>query len=73
MHTILQIFEIVVSILLVACIMLQTRNSGLSSTFGGNAMPISTTKRGPEKVVFNATIVLAVLFVLSSMAFVFVR
>ncbi len=72
MHTILKIVEVIVSLLLIIAILVQNRSSGLSATFGGGA-PISSTKRGAEKVVFNATIVLAVLFVLSSLAFLFVR
>jgi protein translocase SecG subunit len=70
--TILNYFHIAVSFLLVIAILIQNRSSGLSSTFGGQGA-ISTTKRGPEKVVYRATIVLAVLFVASSLAFIFVR
>jgi len=72
MHTLLKYFEAVVSLLLMVAILIQNRSSGLSSTFGGQGS-ISTTKRGAEKVVFRATIVLAVLFVLSAVAFIFVR
>lgn len=70
MHTALKIFQLIVSILLVLAIMVQNRSSGLSATFGGSGA-VSTTKRGAEKVVFRVTIVLAVLFVLSSLAFIF--
>ena len=72
MHTILKYFELAVSVLLMIAILVQNRSSGLSSTFGGQGT-ISTTKRGAEKLVFRATIVLAVLFVLSALAFIFVR
>lgn len=72
MHTFLKYFEAVVSVLLIAAILIQNRSSGLSSTFGGQGA-ISTTKRGAEKVVFRATIVLAVLFVAAAVAFIFVR
>ncbi len=70
--TLLQYGHIAISVLLVIAILIQNRSSGLSSTFGGTGA-ISTTKRGPEKVVYRTTVVLAVLFVLSSVAFVFVR
>ncbi len=53
--------QIVISALLIVAILLQQRDSGLSSTFGGSAMEYST-KRGAEKIIFYATIVLAVLF-----------
>ena len=53
--------QIGVSALLIVAILLQQRGTGLSSTFGGGGMEYST-KRGAEKVIFYATIVLAVLF-----------
>ncbi len=73
MHTILKYFEVIVSVLLIITILIQNRSSGLSSTFGGQGGTISTTKRGAEKLVFRATIVLAVLFVLLAITFIFVR
>ena len=68
----LKIFQIVVAILLIAAILVQTKGSGLGATFGGSDT-IVTTKRGAEKVIHRATIVLAVLFVLTSISFLFVR
>ena len=59
--------QIAISALLIISILLQQRGGGLSSTFGGSSMEYST-KRGAEKVVFYATIVLAVLFLAISMA-----
>lgn len=60
-RTVLVIAQIVVSILLVAAILLQQRGTGLSATFGGEGN-IYRTKRGLEKTLFIATIVLAILF-----------
>ena len=48
--------------ILVVGVLLQQRGSGLSSTFGGSGVGYST-KRGAEKVIFQATIVIAVLFI----------
>lgn len=59
--------HITVSALLIVAILLQQRGGGLSSTFGGGMMEYST-KRGAEKVIFYATIVLAVLFLGISVA-----
>ncbi len=59
--------HITTSALLIVAILLQQRGGGLSSTFGGSAMEYST-KRGAEKIIFYATIVLAVLFLGISMA-----
>ena len=50
--------------LLVIGILLQQRGAGLSSTFGGSGVGYST-KRGAEKTIFHATIVIAVLFIIT--------
>ena len=71
MRTILQYFQAAVSILLIIAILIQNRSSGLSSAMGGAEFQV--TKRGAEKVVYQATIVLGVIFVLASLAFIFVR
>ena len=70
--TILKYFELVVSILLITAIMVQNRSSGMSATFGGSGT-IHVKKRGAEKVLYNATIVLAILFVASAILALFVR
>ena len=59
----LPIIQIVISILLNIAILLQQRGGGLSATFGGGGA-IYGTRRGMEKGVFRATIVLVVLFLL---------
>lgn len=61
MQTAFAIAEIVISVFLVAAILLQRRGTGLSATFGGEGN-IYRTKRGLEKIIFVATIVLAILF-----------
>lgn len=63
--------HIVVSILLVLAILAQDRGSGLSATFGGTGA-FYVEKRGPEKVLYNVTLALTVLFVLTSLGFLFV-
>jgi preprotein translocase subunit SecG len=57
----LKIALIVVSLLLIIVILLQNRGAGLGSAFGGTG-GVYLTKRGLEKKLFTATIVLAVLF-----------
>ena len=54
--------QIAISVFLIVAVLLQQKGTGLSSTFGGGMMEYST-KRGAEKVIFYATIVLAVLFI----------
>lgn len=57
----LTIFQIIVSVLLIGAILLQQRGTGLSATFGGEGN-VYRTKRGLEKMIFVATIILAFLF-----------
>ena len=58
---ILPVIQIVLSALLVTAILLQQRGSGLGAAFGGDTN-VFRTKRGVEKILFYATIGLAVLF-----------
>jgi preprotein translocase subunit SecG len=58
---ILDIIQIVVAILLIITILLQNRGSGLGAAFGGEDN-IYMAKRGAEKFIFWATIVLAIIF-----------
>lgn len=67
MRNTLLVIQIVISVLLIAAILLQQRGTGLSATFGGEGN-VYRTKRGLEKVIFVATIVLAVLFFGSALA-----
>ena len=61
MTNILNIILVVTAILLIAAILLQQRGTGLSTAFGGDGT-VYRTKRGLERGIFFATIVLAVLF-----------
>ena len=67
MQNILTIAQIAVSALLIAAILLQQQGVGLSAVFGGEGN-VFRTKRGAERILFNATIVLAVLFLASGIA-----
>ncbi len=61
MRASLAIIQIFISVLLMGAVLLQQRGTGLSATFGGEGN-VYRTKRGLEKIIFAATIVLAVLF-----------
>ena len=60
--------QIVLSVLLIGGVLLQQSEAGLGSGFGGGDGFSSGyhTKRGAEKTIFIATIVVAILFALSS-------
>jgi protein translocase SecG subunit len=65
MGKIIDIIQVVVSVLLIGSILFQQRGAGLSSTFGGEG-GVYFKKRGMEKILFVATIILAGLFILSA-------
>ncbi|MDD4607363.1 MAG: preprotein translocase subunit SecG [Patescibacteria group bacterium] len=58
---IINLSQIIVSVLLIIAILLQSRGSGLSGVFGGGDN-IYQTKRGAEKFIFIATIILSIIF-----------
>jgi preprotein translocase subunit SecG len=62
-----KITQLVVALLLIVAILLQNRGTGLGGVFGGSGS-VYLTKRGLEKKLFIATIVLAVLFLGTSLA-----
>lgn len=57
----IKIAQVIASLLLITAILLQNRGAGLGSAFGGSG-GVYLTKRGLEKKLFIATIVLAVIF-----------
>ena len=72
MHTIINIAQIVVSVLLIIGILMQQRGGGLSTVFGGDGN-VYRTRRGVEKIIFIATIVLAALFFLTAFLNIYLR
>ena len=63
----IQIIQVILSIAIILFILLQVRGAGLGSAFGGSsAGSVFKTRRGVEKLIFNTTIVLVVLFALVS-------
>ncbi len=65
MGNILNIIQIIIAALLIATVLFQQRGTGLSAAFGGEGS-VYFKKRGAEKMIFIASIVLAVLFILSA-------
>ncbi|MCA9366339.1 preprotein translocase subunit SecG [Candidatus Kaiserbacteria bacterium] len=64
---VLPYIQITLSILLVASVLLQQRGSSLGGAFGGDNFSAAFHKRrGGELFLFRASVVLAVLFVLSA-------
>lgn len=59
------LIQILIAILLIVTILIQARGAGLGEAWGGSS-EFFTSRRGMEKIIFLATIVLAILFLLSS-------
>ena len=72
MLTFLYLAQIVISVAIIALVVVQAKDAGLSQMFGGSDMGISHTRRGVERTMFNATIVLVIVFVALAFATVFV-
>lgn len=62
--------NIIVMVVLIVVIALQNKSSGLSNVFGG-AGNIVQSRRGFEKWLFYATIVLGILFMAINIGFLF--
>ena len=61
----LNIIQIIISITLIVVILIQVKGEGGGNVFGGGA-GVARTRRGLERTLFNATIALAVIFLLIS-------
>ncbi|MCD6528427.1 preprotein translocase subunit SecG [bacterium] len=64
MSFLLSLFQIIVSILLISCILLQQRGTALGSAFGESEGGFYGTRRGIQKTIFYATVVLGALFII---------
>lgn len=62
--SILQIITVVSAFLMIVAVLLQQRGATLGAGFGSSG-ELYTTRRGLDKSLFETTIVLAVIFVLS--------
>jgi len=65
MEKVLNFVQIIISIGLITTILFQSQGGGLGQAFGGGES--YRTKRGAEKILYISTIVLASLFIISSL------
>lgn len=72
MRQALIVFQVIVSVLLILTILSQEKGVGLSATFGGGG-EFYRSRRGIDRVFFMATVILSVLFIAGSLAFLFVK
>lgn len=60
----MEIIEIILSVAIIALILLQERSAGITGLLGGgDTGGVYQTRRGMEKVIFRATIILSIIFV----------
>lgn len=64
---VLQIVTVVSAIIMILFILLQARGATLGAGFGSSG-ELFTTRRGTDKSLYEATIIIAVIFVLSLLA-----
>ena len=70
----IQVIQIILCVVVIFFILLQARGAGLGSVFGGSsAGSVFKTRRGVEKLIFNITVVFAILFALSSLLIMLIR
>lgn len=62
--------QVVVSVLMIVSILLQNRAEGMGAMFGGSGGEVFRTKRGVEKLLYYATIILAAIFAILSFVIV---
>jgi len=65
MKNIITIIQIIISVLLIVVIVLQSQGTGLGGAWGGTGESYRS-KRGVEKILLFATIILASLFFITS-------
>lgn len=71
---ILPYLQIILSIILIASILLQQSSAGVGGALGGgDGGGLYNTRRGFEKFLFILTIVISIIFVLSSFIAIFVK
>ena len=68
MKDILLYLQIIVSVCLVVFILLQQRGTALGSAFGGDGGGVYGTRRGIQKKLFWATVILGALFIVLALS-----
>lgn len=67
MKFIFSIVQLVLSILLIIAVLMQQRGSGMGAAFGGGGV-VYNTRRGVDKILFQITIVISILFFAAAVA-----
>jgi len=75
MRTAISIIQIITALALIAIILIQDRGEGMGEALGGSGSggDFTHTKRGMEKILYIATIVLLALFALTSVSMLLIK
>jgi len=72
--TILPYIQIILSVILVVAILFQHSDAGAGGAFGGgDGGGLYHTRRGFEKFIFTTTIIIGILFAISSVVAIFIK
>jgi preprotein translocase subunit SecG len=63
---IIYLIQVILGLILIGLIILQSKGNSLGGSFGGN-MSFYSTRRGAEKMMFYLTIVIAAVFLITSL------
>ncbi|HEX2514208.1 MAG TPA: preprotein translocase subunit SecG [Chloroflexota bacterium] len=66
MATLFYVVQIILAITLIVVILLQVKSASLGSAFGGTDASIYTSRRGIDRILFQFTIALSIVFLLTS-------
>jgi preprotein translocase subunit SecG len=72
METFLDVGLIITSIALIASVILQSKGGGLGGLVGGDTGGIFSARRGIEKTLFQATIILSIIFFILAIVTVYI-
>jgi preprotein translocase subunit SecG len=67
MATLFYLVQIVLSITLITVILLQVKSASLGSAFGGSDASIYTSRRGIDRILYQFTIVISIIFLITSL------
>ncbi len=73
MIALIPFIQIGLAVLLIALVLMQQSDAGMGSAFGEDSGGIERTRRGAERTLFYATIIVATLFVASAVATLLLR
>lgn len=67
MVTYFYLVQIILAVTITVLVLIQAKDAGMGNVFGGGDMGVARTRRGVEKTLFNATIVIGAIFLVLSL------